>query len=352
MKLVSVIVPVYNVENYIAQTIKSILNQTYPHFELLIVDDESPDRSREICQQFRDKRIKIISQKNRGLAGARNTGIRHAQGDYLAFLDSDDLWLPEKLARHVQHLESNPQVGVSFSRSQFIDSEGQSLGIYQMPKLQNITPSHLLCRNPIGNGSAPVIRRQVFEAICFQDNLHGEVENFYFDENFRQSEDIECWLRIAAETPWQIEGIPEALTLYRVDGEGLSANLFKQFDSWKQMIDKHRDRSPELIAKWENPARAYQLRYLARRAVRLKNGDMAVKLTHQALATHWQIVLNEPSRTLLTLFAAYLLKLLPLSFYRGCEHLALKLTGISHQFRIFRDQRKLALRDRITVKYA
>ncbi|MGF1539923.1 MAG: glycosyltransferase family 2 protein [Pleurocapsa sp.] len=338
MTLVSVIVPVYNVENYIAQTINSVLNQTYPHFELLIVDDESPDRSIEICRQFNDPRIKIISQKNRGLAGARNTGIRHAQGDYLAFLDSDDLWLPEKLAQHIKHLESSPQVGVSFSRSQFIDGQGRALGIYQMPKLQDITPSHLLCRNPIGNGSAPVIRKEVLEAICFQDNLHGQIENFYFDENFRQSEDIECWLRIASETPWKIEGIAEALTLYRVNGEGLSANVLKQYDSWQQMIDKHRDRSPQLLAEWENPAKAYQLRYLARRAVRLKNGTMAVKLAHQALATHWQIILTEPSRTIQTLLAAYLLQLLPLSFYQGCEGLALKLTGVGQQLRILSDR--------------
>ena len=341
MKLVSVIIPVYNVENYIARTIDSVLNQTYSNFELLIIDDESPDRSIEIALQFDDPRIKIIHQKNRGLAGARNTGIRHAQGDYLAFLDSDDLWLPEKLAQHVKHLESMPQVGVSFSRSQFIDGQGRALGIYQMPKLQDITPSHLLCRNPIGNGSAPVIRREVFEAICFQDNLHGEVEDFYFDENFRQSEDIECWLRVAAETPWKIEGIGEALTLYRVNGEGLSANVLKQYDSWQQMIEKHRPRSPELLAKYENPARAFQLRYLARRAVRLKNAQMAVSLTHQALATHWQIVLSEPARTIQTIIAAYLLRLLPLSFYRGCEGLALKLTGISQQLHILRDRFKV-----------
>lgn len=338
MKLVSVIVPVYNVENYISQTINSVLNQTYSNFELLIIDDESPDGSIEICRQFDDPRLKIIHQQNRGLAGARNTGIRHAQGDYLAFLDSDDLWLPEKLAQHVQHLESAPQVGVSFSRSQFIDGQGQALGIYQMPKLQDITPDHLLCRNPVGNGSAPVIRREVFEAICFQANVHGEVENFYFDENFRQSEDIECWLRIAAETPWKIEGIGEALTLYRVNGEGLSANVLKQYDSWQQMITKHRDRSPELLMKHENAARAFQLRYLARRAVRLKDGKMAVKLTHQALATHWKIVLREPSRTIQTIFAAYLLRLLPLSFYRGFEELALKLTGIIQQLHISRDR--------------
>ena len=341
MKLVSVIVPVYQVENYIAQTINSVLNQTYPHFELLIIDDESPDRSIEICQQFNDSRIKIISQKNRGLAGARNTGIRNAKGDYLAFLDSDDLWLSEKLARHVQHLDSSPQVGVSFSRSQFIDGQSQPLGIYQMPKLHNITPSHLLCRNPIGNGSAPVIRKEVFEMIAFEANLHGEVETFYFDENFRQSEDIECWLRIAAETPWKIEGIAEALTLYRVNSEGLSANVLKQYDSWEQMINKHRDRHAQLLAEWENPARAFQLRYLARRAVRLKNGNMAVNLTHQALATHWQIILSEPTRTIQTLLAAYLLKLLPSSLYQEWESLALKLIGITQKLHILRDQAKL-----------
>ena len=338
MKLVSVIVPVYNVENYIAQTIDSVLQQTYTNFEILVIDDESPDRSVAIIREFDDPRIKIISQENRGLAGARNTGIRHAQGDYLAFLDSDDLWLPDKLARHVKHLDCATQVGVSFSRSQFIDGEGKALGIYQMPKLQDITPAHLLCRNPVGNGSAPVIRKEVFEAIRFQDNLHGCEEDFYFDENFRQSEDIECWLRIAAETSWQLEGIAEALTLYRVNGEGLSANVMKQYHSWEQMADKHRDRSPELLAKYEDPARAFQLRYLARRAVRLKDGKMAVQLTHKALATHWQIVLSEPNKTVQTLFAAYMLRLLPLAFYQGCEDLALKLAGLTQKLHILRDR--------------
>ena len=343
MKLISVIVPVYNVEKYIALTVQSVLNQTYTNFELLIIDDESPDRSVEICQQFNDSRIKIISQKNRGLAGARNTGIRHAQGDYIAFLDGDDLWLPEKLAQHIEHLESSPQVGVSFSRSQFIDSQGKSLGIYQMPKLKDITPAHLLCRNPIGNGSSPVIRREVLALIRYEDKLQETVEDFYFDEHFRQSEDIECWFRIAALTSWHIEGIPEALTLYRVNGEGLSANILKQLNSWEQFIAKHRDRLPQLMAQWESPARAYQLRYLARRAVRLKNGQMAIKLIHQALTTHWSIIFAEPNRTLLTVVAAYLLQLLPLSLYTQFETSALKLTGLMHRVRIFRDHAVAAL---------
>jgi glycosyltransferase involved in cell wall biosynthesis len=338
MKKVSVIIPVYGAEKYIAATMQSVLEQTYKSFELLIIDDGSPDKSIEVCQQFTDPRIKIIRQQNRGLAGARNTGIRHAQGDYLAFLDADDLWLPEKLEKHVEHLENSPSVGVSFSCSAFIDETGKPLGLYQKPKLTGITIPNLLCRNPISNGSAPVIRREVFEAIKFQDNLYGTVEDFYFDDRFRASEDIECWFRIAIQTEWQIEGIPEALTLYRVNSGGLSANLFKQFESWEQVFEKTRSYAPDLIAQWENPAKAYQLRYLARRAVTLKDSSVALQLLHRALATHWRIVLEEPRRTLLTFAAAYLLWLLPEPFYYQLEGLALKMTEVTQRRRILQDQ--------------
>ena len=338
MQLVSVIVPVYNVEAYIAETIRSVLAQTYSNFELLIIDDESPDRSVEICQQFQDSRIKIIHQKNRGLAGARNTGIRHAQGEYLAFLDSDDLWLPEKLAKHVQHLNANPEVGISFSRSAFIDDQGQSVGVYQMPKLQDITAPHLLCRNPIGNGSAPVIRRAVFDEIEFTDTRHGMSEKFYFDEDFRQSEDIECWIRIMVLTDWQVEGIPDALTLYRINAEGLSATIMKQYASWERVLEKTRTYAPALVAQWEKPARAFQLRYLARRAVRLKDASMAVRLVNQALATHWKIILREPRRTFLTTCAAYMMRLLPTAIYPLIETAALQFVGLSQRARIKREQ--------------
>jgi len=338
MKTVSVIIPVYKVEKYIATTLNSVLEQTYKDFELLIIDDGSPDRSIEICQQFTDSRIKIVRQENRGLAGARNTGVRHAQGKYLAFLDADDLWLPAKLAKHVEHLDNSPDVGVSFSRSAFIDEAGNPLGIYQMPKLKGITTPHLLCRNPIGNGSAPVIRREVFEAIKFQDHLYGSVEYCYFDPRFYRSEDIECWLRIATQTTWQIEGIPEALTLYRVNSEGLSANCLEQLETWEKLIDKTRSYAPELIAEWEKPARAYQLRYLARRAVKMRAASTAVDLLHRSLVTHWRILLEEPRRTLLTWLAAYSLLLLPHVFYDQMEALALKTTGVTQRRRILQDQ--------------
>jgi glycosyltransferase involved in cell wall biosynthesis len=327
MVKISAIVPVYNVEAYISETIQSVLAQTFQDFELIVVDDQSPDRSIEIVQQFDDPRIKIIHQKNRGLAGARNTGIRHAQGEYIAFLDSDDLWLPDKLQKHAQHLDQNPQVGISYSPSSFIDEQGQPLGIGQTPKLTEITPELILCRNPIGNGSAPVIRKQVFDQIQFKANLYGSEEDFYFDDTFRQSEDIECWLRIALQTKWQFEGIPEVLTLYRVNDGGLSANMAKQYETWERAIAKAQTYAPEFIAKWGQTAKAYQLRYLSRRAVRNRDGKAAVNLLHQAFKTHWQIWLEEPKRTIQTTLAVYFLYLFPLSFYLAIESLSLKLAA-------------------------
>ncbi len=338
MPTISVIVPVYNSAATVAESLESVVKQTYPDLEILVIDDGSTDNSIAICEQFSDPRIQIIHQQNRGLAGARNTGIRHAQGKYLAFLDSDDLWLPEKIELHLRHLEGSPEVGVSFCRSSFIDDQGQPLGIYQMPKLRGITPEYLFCRNPIGNGSAVVIRREVLDEIRFEENLYGSVEDFYFDDRFRQSEDIECWLRIALQTNWQIEGIPDALTLYRVNTGGLSANIPKQYETWERILVKTQAYAPVFVQRWGNKARAYQLRYLARRATRMRSPAIAVSLLHQALSIYWKILVEEPRRTVISLAAAYLLWILPPPLYQRLEHLMMQLTGASQRRRILKEQ--------------
>ncbi|NEQ20857.1 MAG: glycosyltransferase family 2 protein [Microcoleus sp. SIO2G3] len=342
-KKVSVIVPVYNAEKYVSDTIQSLLAQTYENFEVIIVDDGSPDRSIEICQQFSDPRIKIIRQANRGLPGARNTGIRHAQGDYIAFLDADDLWLPTKLEKHVNHLNNSPNVGISFSYSAFIDEMGNPTGLNQIPRqLKNITPAYVLCRNPIGNGSAAVIRREVFEDIKFQDDVHGTVEECYFDERLRHPKadatDIECWLRMSIQSQWQQEGLPEALTLYRINTGGLSANAFKQLEALEMVIEKTRVYAPDIIAECENAAKAYHRRYTVRRIVTLGDGATAVKLFHKVIATYWRILLEEPRRTLLTGVAAYLLWLLPKPLYQTLQTLGLNILAMIQQFSIRQKQ--------------
>ena len=333
MKKVSVIIPVYNVEKYILVTVQSVLSQTHQNFEILIVDDVSSDQTVETCKQFNDPRIKLICHKeNRGPSGTSNTGIRNAQGEYIALLDGDDVWLPEKLEKHINHLEHSANVGVSFSPSDFIDEVGQPLGTCQRPKLKDITVSDLLLSNPLGNGSAAVYRREVFEAIKFQDNLHGSVEDYYFDERFRMSQDLECLLRIAIQTHWQIEGISETLTQYRVNPTGVSSNLLNNIEVWDRVLEKMSSYAPELIAQWENKSRAYLLRYLARRAVRLQVGSLAVELIHRTLFTYWRILIEEPRLTILTWVAAYLLCFTPKFIYCKIEAFVYKFSAIMQRF--------------------
>lgn len=311
----SVIMPVYNVEKYIAQAIESVLGQSFRDFELIIVDDGATDGSAAIYSSYDDPRIRVIKQKNRGLAGARNTGIRHAKGAFIGLLDSDDLWRPEKLAKHIAHLQSRPAVGVSYSASEFIDEHGQSLNLFMRPRLQDIDAGYVFCRNPVGNGSAPVFRAEVFQDVAFQRQTPEGSETWYFDETFRYGEDIECWMRIAALTKWEFEGIGEALTLYRVVPGTLSANTEKMFEFWTRMRARVEDYAPELANRYGDKACAYQLRYYARRAVQEKQTGKAVSHLWRALRLHPRMIAEEPSRTILTIGAVSLAAILPASFF-------------------------------------
>ena len=335
MPLVSVILPVYNVEKFVAQAIDSVLAQRFEDFELVIVNDKSPDGSREICASYTDPRVRIIDHReNRGLAGARNTGIRQAKGEYLAFLDSDDFWHADKLKAHVEHLDANPQVGISFSRSAFVSEDGEPLGIKQMPMLTGITTKTLMCRNPIGNGSAPVIRKQVLDDIGWEDNLYGEIETFYFDDNFRQSEDIECWIRIKITTNWKIEGLTESLTYYRLNSASLSANTEKQLASWEAVIEKTASYAPQAVKEHGQMARSYQYRYLARQSIRTNDGHNALKLSIEAIRMCPRILIEEPGRTILTVVAAVFKKVMPEKVASMLVPLGISLTGMSQNARI------------------
>ena len=320
MPKITVVMPVYNVEQFVARSIASVLRQTYTDFELILVDDGGKDQSLEICQSFNDPRIRIISQPNRGLAGARNTGIRNANGRYIALLDSDDLWHEEKLSLHVKHLDENPSVGVSYSGSLFIDECDASLGISMTPKLTHIDTAHIFCRNPVGNGSAPVIRREVFSDIAFSQTINGSAEWAYFDETFRFGEDIECWMRMTCNTKWKFEGIEGDLTLYRIVSGGLSANTTKMYEFWNKMYAKVEAYAPEITSQHGNRARAYQLRYYARRAVREGQGLKAVISVAKALSCAPIILLEEPKKTLVTLAAAILSIMLPKNLFQKLEY--------------------------------
>jgi glycosyltransferase involved in cell wall biosynthesis len=324
--MVSVVIPMFNVEKYIVQSIQSVLVQTYHNFELILVDDGCSDDTLKLVEQFDDQRIRLIQQKNRGLSGARNTGIDASRGFYIALLDADDYWASDKLAKHLYHLNTHPEVGVSYCPSLFIDDNSNLLGIGQFPKLIDISKQHIFCRNPVGNGSAAVIRRSLLNEVGYFGKNNDRYRKMYFDETLRQSEDIELWTRVALTTQWKFEGIAEPLTYYRVNEGGLSANLDKQLQSWQHAVNQNNFRDPDFFNKYYSLAKAFQLRYLARRAIQSSSKVAGISLIHQALYCDLRILLHEPSRTSITFCSAWL-KLLPVKLYSYIEQTAMAILG-------------------------
>jgi len=321
LPLVSVVIPVYNVEQYIQEALDSALKQTYRNIEIIVVDDGSPDNSVAIIQKrYNDPRLRIVRQRNRGLAGARNTGIRHASGQYVAFLDSDDFWQPNKIELHIDAMLKNPNYGVSFCASSFVNEKSEFLGRVQAPnKKVDYQSKDIFCRNPIGNGSVPVIRKGVLEQIGFETKdkaCDGIPYTQYFDENLSQSEDVDCWTRIAIQTGTDFYYIEQPLTNYRLNNDGLSANVEKQFATWMQLHNKLETIAPGFIQKQGSFAKAFQYRYLARRSVFQGQASNAVKFMWLASKTKPYALIREFRRTLETTVAALLLSCLPKQLQR------------------------------------
>jgi glycosyltransferase involved in cell wall biosynthesis len=284
--LVSVVIPVYNTERYVADTVRSVLNQTYRHLDVIIVIDGSTDRSLEICRGFDDPRIRIIEQENRGLAGARNRGIREARGELIGFLDSDDEWLSEKVERHVQHFDTDMDLGVSFSWSALMDEAGELLGTYQKEGSSKTTFEDFYVRNVMGNGSNALLRTTVFtgrdEGLAPYPPMHG------FDEDLRRAEDYELWSRVAALTGWRMGCLTESLVKYRINPGGLSANLRLQRHYHFMAMARVAAFAPDAAEYWRNSAVAHAYWHQARSAASQylpRVGTNAVKL---ALRYDWR----------------------------------------------------------------
>lgn len=305
MPFATIVVPAFNATATLPATIASLSAQTFRDLEIIIVDDGSTDDTSACAARLAasDPRIHVLRQPNRGLAGARNSGIHAATGAVVGFCDADDLWVADKLTRHVAHLAASPDVGLSYSGSALIDAKGAMIGHAQRPRLCNVTSAHVFKRNPVGNGSSAVLRREALEALAWRPGMERS-RDWVFDETFRQSEDIECWLRLSLSTDWSLEGIPGLLTQYRVIETGLSARTDAQLASWERMVDKLRPLHPAFFDRHEPAARAYQLRYLARRAVSNGDGRLAQRYMRRAFAVSRAPWLEEPRRTLTTWAAA------------------------------------------------
>lgn len=312
--VVSVIVPVFNAGDVLAETINSVLEQTFGSFELILVNDGSTDHSASICKSFTDPRIRYLSQENAGVSHARNAGLALARGRFIGFLDADDLWHREKIAAHVAHFEAKSDVGVSYSSCQFIDQSGALLNTSFRPKMREITPADVFCRNPISGGSSAFFRRSIFQDIVEPNSKDGLRE--YFDTTASApglsfAEDHQCWLRMAIHSKLRFEGIDRFLTCYRIHDNGLSANIPAMHKGW-EAINTYVERvAPALYEANQARANAYQMRYYARRAVAMKNGPMALAYVRKSLKHSLEPFWREPLKSLTTLGAATLMCLMP-----------------------------------------
>jgi glycosyltransferase involved in cell wall biosynthesis len=307
LPLVSVVIPFYNVERYIAYAVGSVLKQTYQNLEIVLVDDGSLDNSLEICQGFQDDRIKIIRQSNMGLAAARNTGILNSSGEFVALLDSDDAMMPDKLERHLQHLMTNPDVGLSYAGALLINDDNKSINIFQTPQLGPVGAQLVFCGKVILNGSIPVFRKEALMA-CMKDN-NGRMG--CFDESLRRSEDVEFWTRFALTSKFKIEGILGHLTQYRITRQGLSADIEKQLASWEAVLEKIRLLDPGFIEQNGDMARALELRYLARRAFQMQDGKQGLSLILRSLRQSPSLLIKEPRKTIITFCGCVVLAFFP-----------------------------------------
>jgi glycosyltransferase involved in cell wall biosynthesis len=293
---VSVVIPAFNVKGYIWDTLSSLSKQSFQSFEALVVNDGSTDDTPKIIKAFcqTDSRFHLLEKPNGGLSSARNYGIKHAQGEYIAMLDADDLYERDKLKTHVAILDRHPNVGVVYSASRAIRDDGQPTMMVLSGKPIYKDPLRaMLCKNFIGHGSNSVFRRQIVDEI-------GD-----FDETLRSSEDSDFWLRIAATGHWKFYRVPQPLSLYRVRPSGLSFNVAQMQQSYEQVLESALQRSPKVVRPLLPTAYAYLYRYLARVEMTSGNIPQARAFIQRALKSDGSIFLRDP-RSLLTLVAVQL----------------------------------------------
>ncbi|BAQ65149.1 glycosyltransferase family A protein [Geminocystis sp. NIES-3709] len=221
----SVIIPVYNGEEFLGEAIESIIKQNYQPLEIIIVDDGSTDKTAEVAYKFKDV-AKYIYQQNAGASSARNTGIKIAQGDLIAFLDSDDLWTPNILKSYVDFLQNNPQVDI-------VQGHLQNFRIENDLQTNSINKKFGKPRLPFNIGTF-IYRKSVFERIGL------------FDENLRHSEDVEFLVRIK-ENNLNRAVLKSVILLYRRHKNSLISqydetklkNLHRQ--SWLKILKNNLD---------------------------------------------------------------------------------------------------------------
>ncbi|HEY9796728.1 MAG TPA: glycosyltransferase [Leptolyngbyaceae cyanobacterium] len=281
MPLISVVIPVYNNETTIQETIESVLSQSFSDLELIVINDGSQDSTLKIVSSILDPRLKVFSYPNAGLAATRNRGVSHASGEYISFIDADDLWTPDKLEAQFKALQANPQAAVAYSWTDWIDQSGQFLRPGGHISVNGDVYAKLLVRDFVESGSNPLIRAEAL----------AEVGGF--DESLPAVEDWDMWLRLAAR--YEFVCVPSPQILYRVSSSSMSSNVWKMEAGSLRVIERAFAVAPESLQHLKREVLGSRYKYLTFKSL---EGTPERKKGLAAVRFLWQMVRYDRSMLL------------------------------------------------------
>lgn len=290
MPKISVVVPTYNSKQTILETINSVLEQTFTDFELIVINDGSTDNTLELLENIKDTRLKIYSYDNGGLSAARNRGIVRSTGEFISFVDADDLWTKDKLELQFQALQNNPQAGVAYSWTICMGNDGSSFhpGVSES-FAGNVYPNLLVC-NFIGSGSNVLIRKEAIESVG------------YFDETLKSCEDWDYWLRLAPKYDFVV--VPQPQIIYRLSSGAMSSKLDVMQKYQNLVLERAFKAAPLELQYLKNQGLAYinlfMTRLILSRSDDAKNVQIAGQKLWEAISLYPKILLSKESLILLT----------------------------------------------------
>jgi len=239
---ISVIIPTYNRADLIPEALDSVFAQTYHDFEIIVVDDGSTDNTAEILRPLAEQgRLKYIRQNNQGASAARNRGIAEARGNFIAFLDSDDLFEPLKLDLQMKYYQAHPEMGLVHSGFTKFDSHGNELGYRDTSWFSGmIYPQILLYWTTLMAMDTVIVPKKVFDSVGL------------FDANLVHGEDLDMWRRIARKYPFGF--INRSLARIRVHEGNISGNKLNAADGLAKYLEKAFEDDPSLSSHFRRRA--------------------------------------------------------------------------------------------------
>lgn len=292
MPQISVVIPVYNGEKTIRETIESVLNQTFTDFELIVINDGSTDSTLDILHSIQDPRLKVFSYPNAGSNPSRNRGFNKSCGDYISFIDADDLWTADKLEEQYKALQENPHAAVAYSWSDCIDESSKFIRRGGHINAEGNVYAKLLISDILENGSNPLIRRQALT------DIGG------FDESLLAAQDWDLYLRLAAK--YDFVTVRRSQILYRISPNSLSSNVLKLETASLTVVKRAFEQAPKSLKHLKKCSLANIYKYLTYKTL---NGMPGRRQNLTAARFLWNIIINDPTLLRTPLFSRLLVKI-------------------------------------------